>query len=42
MNTGVAGILLFSDFYYLRMNVTYSIIEYKMIHLVEGDLHGIG
>ena len=41
MNTGVSGIFLFSDFYYLRLNVTYSIIKHKMIHLVEGDLYGI-
>lgn len=40
MNTGVTGIFLFSDFYYLRLNVTYSIIEYEMIHLQKGDLHG--
>lgn len=42
MNTGVTGIFLFSDLCYLRLNVTYSIIKYEMIHLIEGDLHGIG
>ena len=42
MNTGVAGIFLFNEFYCLRLNVTDSIIRYKMIHLIEGDLHGIG
>ena len=31
-----------SDLCYLRLNVTYSIIKYEMIHLIEGDLHGIG
>jgi len=42
MNTGFAGIFLFSDFYYRELNVTYSIIKYEMIHLAEGDLHGFG
>lgn len=33
INTEVAGIFAFVDFYYLELNVTYSIIKYKLIHL---------
>lgn len=42
MNTGVAGIFLFNEFYYSRLNVTYGMIKNKMIHYIEGDLHGSG